>query len=220
MSDKRRQAIRSVPLSSVCAVIFLLIFLMPIVQASQCSTSITFAIADGKSLTFRLPNVSDKWFQKTQKKYSSICFSQIGGSAESPSTHILVVLSNSQAVFDGLFPVYRTETTTDTSSIAGSGLVTDYTGSLWAYAYKGTVTTTTTTTTQNNLPYTDTTSGYFANAYSEDGRLVAYAWRTATSRQGGDPANTVGYNLGSWLVSHNPKEKLLDDIVKRILGKD
>jgi hypothetical protein len=92
--------------------------------------------------------------------------------------------------------------------------VTDNSGSTWYFTYQGTVTTT--TTTQTNVPYTDTTSFFYANAYSEEGSLVVTSDRTASTRQGGDPWNALGYNLTSALLSINLKERLLESIVKQV----
>jgi len=63
---------------------------------------------------------------------------------------------------------------------------------------------------------TDTTVGLYASAYSEDGRQVGWARRAESYRQGGDPSNTLGYNLGARLASIHVKEHLLDDIVGRV----
>ncbi len=84
---------------------------------------------------------------------------------------------------------------------------------MWNYTYEGTETTTTTTTTQENLPYTDTTSTLYVNAYSQTGALVSQRWRSVTTRQGGEGANTLGYNLGAALSAIHIKERLLKDAV-------
>jgi hypothetical protein len=183
---------------------------------SSCKKSITFAVASTGNLDYRLPNVSSKWFSKTQKKFPSICFSQIGQSASTDNENYLIVLSTQSSAFNGLYPVFRTSTNTATSPSSGSGTISDNSGSTWNYTYQGTVTTTTTTTNQANLPYTDTTLGLYANAYNEEGRSIGSAQRSETFRQGGDAANTLGYNIGARLSSINIKERLLEEIVTKI----
>ena len=59
------------------------------------------------------------------------------------------------AAFYGLYPTVRTNTTTSTTPVSGSGTVTDSYGGMWNYTYDGKTTTTTTTTTREDLHYTD-----------------------------------------------------------------
>jgi TPR repeat protein len=187
-------------------------------QATQaaCNKSITFAVASNGSLVYRLPNVSTKWLANVQKKFPNVCFPQDGGIPATGAANYLIVLSTQSNEFNGLYPTYRTSTDTTTSPTSGTGTVTDSSGSAWNYTYQGTITSTTTTTTQTDIPYTDTTVGLYASAYSEDGRQVGWARRAESYRQGGDPSNTLGYNLGARLASIHVKEHLLDDIVGRV----
>ena len=84
------------------------------------------------------------------------------------------------------------------------------------HSTSGTETTTTTTATQENLPYTDTTSTLYVNAYRQNGALVSQRWRSITTRQGGEGANTLGYNLGAALAAIHIKERLLKDSVEDV----
>jgi hypothetical protein len=94
----------------------------------SCEKFITFAMAENGSLVPKPPNVSDKWWKKMQNKYRNVCFEGMG-SPTSTSVHYLVVLSESDSAFNGLYPVFRTETDTSITPISGSGTITDYTGS-------------------------------------------------------------------------------------------
>jgi len=198
----------------------LIVLAMSVAEAqatqSDCKKSITFAVASNGSLDYRLPNVSSKWFSKAQKKFPNLCFSQFGESSATGNEHYLIVLSTQSSAFNGLYPVFRTSTNTTISPTSGNGTITNNSGSDWNYTYQGTIATTTTTTTQANLPYTDTTLGLYANAYTEEGKSIGSAQRSETFRQGGDAANTLGYNIGARLFSINIKERLLEDIVTRI----
>lgn len=175
-----------------------------------CQKAITFAYAGNGGLIYRLPDVSHKWLDKFQRKYRNVCFLQYG--ARSGQRNYLVVLSSSASAYSGLQPVFRTSTAT--TPVSGNGALTDNSGSTWNFTYQGTETTT--TTTQTNVPYTDTTSGFYADAYAEDGTLVGSGERSASSRQGGDPSNAAGYNLMSALLSIHLKEHLLESIVKKV----
>jgi len=102
--------------------------------------------------------------------------------------------------------------------VSGSGTVTDNYGGMWNYTYDGTATTTTTTTTttHENLPYTDTSNTLYLNSYDQQGRMISQRWRTITTRQGGDGANTLGYNLGAALGAIHMKEHLLKSVVEDV----
>ena len=202
-------------LKLVLLLLILNVISAPLLQGS-CKKSITFAVAANGSLNYRLPNVSPKWFSKAQEKFPNICFSQMSQHPEIAGEHYLIVLSMERSAFNGLYPVYRTTTETTTNPTSGTGTITDNTGSTWNYTYNGTLSTTTTTTSQNNLPYTDTTVGLYAIAYDEHGVQIGSAERSETSRQGGDAANSVGYNLGARLMSIHIKEHLLNEIVSRV----
>jgi hypothetical protein len=182
---------------------------------SSCAKAITFAVAEHGSLTYRLPNVSTKWFDKAQKKFPNVCFLQYGSSGTSTEQY-LIVLSTQSSAFSGLYPVYRTTKDTSTSPTTGNGTITDNRGSSWSYTYQGTTTSTTTTTQQTTLPYTDTTLSLFANVYDKNGNPLGSAYRSESFRQGGDSANTLGYNLGGRLSSIHIKERLLDEIVSKV----
>src|SRR5579859_2911024 len=185
---------------------------------AECKKSVTFAIASNGSLAYRLPNVSTKWFDSALKKNPDICFSQYGSARVDGAMPFLVVLSTSQSAFNGLYPVYRTNTSTTTSPVSGSGTITGNNGSTWNYTYQGQDTVTTTTTERTDVPYQDTTVGLYAMVYDNKGSAIGSAQRTETFRQGGDPNNTLGYNLGSRLAAIHIKEHLLQDSLKRILA--
>ena len=186
------------------------------VPQSSCTKTVTFAVAENGSLDYRLPKVSPKWFEKTQKKFPNVCFSQYGVTASTNTEQYLIVLSTQSSAFNGLYPAYRTTTDTAINPVSGNGTISDNSGSSWSYTYQGTITTTMTTTQQTDLPYTDTTIGLFANAYDQRGNPIGSAQRAESFRQGGDAANTLGYNLGARLSAIHIKERLLEDIVNKV----
>jgi hypothetical protein len=87
---------------------------------------------------------------------------------------------------------------------------------MWYYTYNGTMTTTTTTSESVNVPYTDTSNTLYLFCYDQLGTLCGQHSRTLTARSGGDPYNTLGYNLGSALVSIHIRERLLKEAVHNI----
>jgi YD repeat-containing protein len=186
----------------------------PGTQASgNCGKNISFAVAEGGQIVSRAPGFTQKWISKNQKQYPGLCFSQ---NANSNAANYVLVFSTSISAFNGLYPTLRTNTSTSTNPVSGSGMITDNYGGMWSYTYNGTATTTTTTTTHENLPYTDTSNTLYLYSYDQHGKLISWHWRTITTRQGGDGANTLGYNLGAALFSIHFKEHLLKDAVSDI----
>ena len=177
----------------------------------RCHTNISFAVADGGSVFPSMPSFVAKWVsnKKHLAKHQGMCFSQTpSASAE----NYLIVFSTSASSFVGLYPTFRTNASI--SSVSGNGTAIDNYGAMWSYAYNGTVTTTTTTTV--NAPYIDTSRTLYASAYNQYGAGVSRRWATVKTRQGGDPYNTLGYNLGAALVSIHMKERLLEATLKEI----
>jgi hypothetical protein len=56
----------------------------------------------------------------------------------------------------------------------------------------------------------------YLNSYDQQGRMISQRWRTITTRQGGDGANTLGYNLGAALGAIHMKEHLLKSVVEDV----
>ena len=186
----------------------------PVVQTG-CSKNVSFGIFENGRMFMTEPNWVAHWVQKNEKHYASVCFSQ---TPKAGATNFLMVLSNSSQSFSGFDPVVRTNTTTNTTPVSGSGNVTDNYGGMWSYTYDGTVTTTTTTTTQENVPYSLNSNSLYVYTFDEHGTLVSRRWKTLTTKQGGDPYNTLGYNLGAALTAINFKSGLLKSAVKDVCG--
>jgi hypothetical protein len=181
----------------------------------ECAKNVSFGVFENGRMFVAEPNWITHWVQKNQKHYPSICFSQ---APRAGIANFLMVLSNSSQSFSGFDPVVHTSTTTDTTPVSGSGTVTDNYGGTWNYTYDGTVTTTTTTTTHENAPYTLNSNSLYIYTFDEHGSLVSRRWKTLTTKQGGDPYNTLGYNLGAALGAINFKSGLLKSAVRDVCG--
>lgn len=178
---------------------------------------VAFAIADGSGVHPGMPGWTQNWIRKNAKKYPGISFQQ--GRPVQGAQNYLIVLSASANAVSGFDPVVRTNTSTNTTPVSGSGTVTDNYGSTWNYSYDGQVTTTTTTTTHENVPYTVESNTLYATAYDENGAMISQRWHVYSTKQGGDAANSLGYNLGNALFAINAKGHLVNAVVKDIEGK-
>ncbi len=178
---------------------------------------ISFAIADPNGGVHPgMPGWTQNWIAKNAKKYPNVLFQDrpVQG-----AENYLIVFSTSASGLFGFDPVVRTNTSTSTTPVSGSGTITDNYGSTWNYTYDGEVTTTTTTTTHENVPYTIQSNTLYATAYDEHGVIVSQRWHVYNSKQGGDPANSLGYNLGSALFAINSRGSLVKAVVRDIAGK-
>ena len=186
---------------------------MAAVQDAQ--TVISFAIAeDGGRVHPGTPGWVRNWVRKNARKYPGVEF---GGTPTKEARNYVIVFSSSANALSGFDPVVRTDTSTSTTPVSGSGTVTDNYGSTWNYTYDGEVTTTTTTTTQEDVPYTIETNTLYATAYDAQGTMVSQHWHVYSTKQGGDGANSLGYNLGNALFAINARGRLLKAVVKDVV---
>ena len=124
----------------------------------------------------------------------------------------LIVLSTSADVLHGFDPVVKTNTT----SVPVSGTVVGQGGTTWNFS--GTADVTTTTTTES--AFTIQSRTIYATAFDLRGIIVTQRWHTYSTKQGGDPANSFGHNLGNTLRSINARGRLIDSVVKDIANKN
>jgi hypothetical protein len=178
---------------------------------------VAFAVADSSGVHPGMPGWTQNWIRKNMKKYPGISFQQ--GRLVQGAQNYLIVLSASANAVSGFDPVVRTDTSTNITPVSGSGTVTDNYGSRWNYTYDGQVTTTTTTTTHENVPYTIESNTLYATVYDENGTMISQRWHVYSTKQGGDAANSFGYNLGNALSAINAKGRLVNAVVKDIEGK-
>lgn len=180
--------------------------------------TINFVIIQDGHVTPLMPQWAIKWVKKNEKHYPGVRFS----TSDPPipgAKNFVVAFSASSAGVQGFEPVTHTDTSTSTSPVSGSGTVTDNEGEMWNYTYDGTVTTTTTTTMEEQVPYTETSNTLYITAFNEQGQMAYQGWRVFSSRQGGNPYNSLGYNLGSALSAINARGHLLKTVVDNIVPR-
>lgn len=184
-------------------------------HAQTCAKVVSFALADtsGVHPFMGTGDWIGTWVRKNAKKHPDICFSQ---SPLQGRASYLIVLSQSAGYLTGFDPVVRTDTSTSTTPVSGTGTVRDNYGSTWDYTYNGTATATTTTTTNENVPYTIQSNTIYAYVYGENGAIISQRNHVFSTRSGGNASNTAGYNLGSALAAINARGRLLGAAVKDI----
>lgn len=176
-------------------------------------TVISFAIADQGGVHQGVMAWTRNWVNKNANKFPGVLFQDCPVQG---AKNYLIVFSASANVLSGFDPVVRTTTSTNTSPVSGSGTLSDSYGSEWEFTFSGYVTTTTTTTTRENVPYTVQSNTLYASAYEEHGSMISRRWHVFNTKQGGDPADSIGYNLASTLFAVNARGRLLNAVVKDI----
>jgi hypothetical protein len=164
-----------------------------------------------------MPEWAINWVKKNAKKYPGVHF-QTSGATVPGGNNFLVVFSVSSNVLQGFQPVTRTQTSTNTSDVSGSGTVYG-SGGPWNYTYNGTVDTTTTTTTHENVPYSQNTNVLYVTAYNDQGVMVAQQVHVYSTQQGGDPSYAAGYNIGNAIRAVNARGRTLAWVIDHIEGK-
>jgi hypothetical protein len=184
-------------------------------QSPSCTKNVSFGVFVNGQVVLAEPGWIADWLRKNSKKYSGACFLQ---SPMAGVANFLMVLTTSSEILIGFDPVVRTNTTTSTTPVSGNGTVRDSYGGFWTYTYNGTVTTMTTTTTQENAEYSLKSNTLYIYTFYENGALVGNRWQTLTTKQGGDPYNTLGNNHGTALAAINFKSRLLKNAMDDLCG--
>lgn len=176
--------------------------------------TVTFVTVKNHRVIHLMPKWAIKWVRKNMKKYPGVIF-QTSGAAAGENNYVIAFSFSSNAL-NGFEPVTHTDTSTSTSDLSGTGTVTDNQGNSWDYTMNGTADTTTNTTTTTNEPYTRTYNTLYLTAYNEKGEVIAQHWHVFTTQQGGNPYNSLGYNLGSALASIHARGHLMQAVFKDI----
>jgi hypothetical protein len=176
---------------------------------------VSFAVASSNGSVYpSIPDWTANWIRKNAKKYPSILFHK--GDLVQGAKNYLVVFSTSERDLTGFDAVVKTTTSSTATPVSGTGTITSNYGYTWNYTFQGVAETTTTTTTQENVPYTIRSKTLYATTYDEHGATVSQRNHSYATKQGGDPWNSAGYNLGNALRSINARGRLIDAVLKDI----
>ncbi|MFI5094767.1 MAG: hypothetical protein ACHQIK_15105 [Candidatus Acidiferrales bacterium] len=160
------------------------------VPEQAATNRVSFACADEFGVHLCVPGWVSNWVNKNQEKFHDLSFSQ----APTPNgRNYLVVFSSSERVFSGFDAVVTHSTSTNMVPVTGTGTVVDN-GYAWTFSFNGMATVTTTTTTDESVPYSIQTKTSFVRVYDGHGALISEHQRRVSTRQGGDSANSIGYN--------------------------
>jgi hypothetical protein len=178
------------------------------------TSRVSFACADEFGVHLCVPGWVSKWVNENQKKFPDLSFSQV---PIPNGRNYLVVFSSSEKVFSGFDAAVTHSSSTNMVPVTGTGTVVDN-GYAWTFTFNGMARVTTTTTTDESVPYTIETKTSFVRVYDGRGSLISEHRRRVSTRQGGDSANSIGYNsvaIMSAIIRRN--SVLLNETMKDIL---
>jgi hypothetical protein len=174
-----------------------------VTASADCTKTVAFSAAyPNGTVSPYMAGWVENWIRKNAKKHPSVCFSQTPLPGHD---NYVVVFSESRSAFNGLEAV----TTTSTTPVSGSGSIADNRGQTWTYTYNGTVT----TTQVQDLPYTVNNRYDYAVAYNSTGTVVASGFHLYSSRSGGAPGASAGYNIVFALSAINARGRLLSKVI-------
>jgi len=167
---------------------------------------------DKDKLFLAIPDWALKWYEKNQKRFPRICFSD---SLMPGAKNYLVVfhMVGPHAPETGKLP-----SSGDTTSESGMGSFTASYGSTWHYTYERTVTTTILSVSAEMAPHNQPSTPLYATAYSEQSipvsRYSATSGRQRVKETSYKPGKRPDVELPEFRVMEELLSHILEDIAK------
>ena len=176
-------------------------------QSSNCNKNVSLGSMDKDKLFLAIPDWALKWYEKNQKRFPRICFSD---SLMPGAKNYLVVfhMVGPHAPETGKLP-----SSGDTTSESGMGSFTASYGSTWHYTYERTVTTTILSVSAEMAPHNQPSTSLYATAYSEQG--IPVSRYSATS--GRQRVKETSYKPGKRPDVELPELRVIEELLSHIL---
>ena len=140
-------------------------------QTSNCNKNVSLGSLDKDKLFLAIPDWALKWYEKNQKRFPRICFSD---SLMPGAKNYLVVFYMAPPHAPGTESLAKVGSPGQTSGGSGEGSFTASYGSTWHYTYESTVTTTILSVSAEKAPHNQPSTPLYARAYSEQGTPVSH----------------------------------------------
>jgi hypothetical protein len=168
---------------------------------------------DKEKLFLAIPEWAANWYEKNQKKFPGMCFSD----APMPGAqNYLIVFYTSAPAVSGTEPLKNISASADMSPLSGVGTFTTSYGSTWHYTYDRTATTTVTTVLTEKVPHNLQPNVLYATAYSEQGIPISQHWPTAITKKGKETSGKPGKNRDASLPAIHMMGELLNEMAEDI----
>lgn len=182
-------------------------------QRAGCTKNVSLGSLDKEKLFLAIPEWAANWYEKNQKKFPGMCFSD----APMPGAqNYLIVFYNSAPAVSGTEPLKNISASADMSPLSGVGTFTTSYGSTWHYTYDRTATTTVTTVLTEKVPHNLQPNVLYATAYSEQGIPISQHWPTAITKKGKETSGKPGKNRDASLPAIHMMGELLNEMAEDI----
>src|SRR2546423_702390 len=182
-------------------------------QRAGCTKNVALGSLDKERLFLAIPEWAANWFEKNQKRFPGMCFS------DSPmlgAHNYLVVFYTSAPVVSEIAKLREISAAADMSPTSGVGTFTTNYGSTWHYTFDRTATTTVTTVLTEKVPHSLQSNVLYAPAFSEQGVPISQHWPTATANNGKGTSVKHGKNRDAALPEIHIMSDLLNQIAEDI----
>jgi hypothetical protein len=140
-------------------------------QTANCNKNVSLGSMDKDKLFLAIPDWAFKWYEKNQKRFPRICFSD---SLMPGAKNYLVVFQMVPPQAPGTGSLAKVSSPGETTWGSGTGGFTASYGSTWHYTYEHTATTTIISVSAEKAPHNQPSTLLYATAYSEQGTPVSH----------------------------------------------
>jgi hypothetical protein len=182
-------------------------------QRAGCTKNVSLGSLDKEKLFLAIPEWAASWYEKNQKKFPGMCFSD----APMPGAqNYLIVFYTSAPAVSGTEPLKNISASADMSPASGVGTFTTSYGSTWHYTYDRTATPTVTTVLTEKVPHNLQPNVLYATAYSEQGIPISQHWPTAITKRPKETSGKHGKNRDASLPAIHMMGELLNEMAEDI----
>ena len=182
-------------------------------QRAGCRKNVSLGSLDKEKLFLAIPEWAAGWYEKNQKKFPGMCFSD----APMPGAqNYLIVFYTSAPAVSGTEPLKNISASADMSPDSGVGTFTTNYGSTWHYTYDRTATPTVTTVLMEKVPHNLQPNVLYATAYSEQGIPISQHWPTPITKKSKETSGKHGKKRDASLPAVHIMGELLNQMAEDI----
>jgi hypothetical protein len=182
-------------------------------QRTGCTKNVSLGSLDKEKLFLAIPEWAANWYEKNQKRFPGMCFSD---SPMPGAQNYLVIFYTSAPVAPGIDSLKKVSASADMSPLSGVGTFTTGYGSTWHYTHDRTATTTVTSVLVEKVPQNLQPNVLYATAYTEQGIPISQHWPTAITKKGKETSGKPGKNRDASLPAIHMMGELLNEMAEDI----
>ena len=182
-------------------------------QVSTCIKNVSLGSMDKEKLFLAIPEWASKWYEKNQKRFPGICFSD---SLMPGARNYLVVFYMAAQDVAGNESLTKISARGEMTPVSGKGSFTTSYGSTWHYTYEQTVTTTVTSVSAEKAPHNQSSTLLYATAYSEQGIPISHHWPASVTKREKQTYTKLGKGHDVALPEFRRMEELLSQMLADI----